>query len=108
MEELIEIGKPNGKKLLDIGCGTGELLLRLSKNYSCDGLDLSEEMLKIAHRKLKHRDVQFFMGDMVDFDTNKSYDIMVALFDTVNHILSVEDLESHFKSVYNSLTDLVF
>lgn len=105
VEELIEIGKPNGKKLLDIGCGTGELLLRLSKNYSCDGLDLSEEMLKIAHRKLKHRDVQFFMGDMVEFDTNKSYDIMVALFDTVNHILSVEDLESHFKSVYNSLTD---
>ena len=105
VESLIAEGKPNGKDLLDIGCGTGELLLRMAKNYRCHGLDLSEGMLKVADRKLKHRDVKLFLGDMVDFNTGFQYDIMVALFDTVNHILSTEELTSHFISVRNSLKD---
>ncbi len=103
VEELIQEGQPDGKKLLDIGCGTGELLLRMAKNYQCDGMDLSEEMLKIAQKKLKHRDVKLFLGDMVEFDTGYKYDIMVSLFDTVNHLTSVEELESHLESVKNSL-----
>ncbi|MDH6458460.1 cyclopropane fatty-acyl-phospholipid synthase-like methyltransferase [Fusobacterium sp. PH5-7] len=105
VEGLIAEGKPQGKALLDIGCGTGELLLRMAKNYKCHGLDLSEGMLKIADRKLKHREVRLFLGDMVDFNTGFQYDIMVALFDTVNHILSTEELTSHFISVKNSLKD---
>lgn len=103
VEELICEGQPNGKRLLDIGCGTGELLLRMAKNYQCDGMDLSEEMLKIAQKKLKHREVKLFLGDMVEFDTGYKYDIMISLFDTVNHMVSVEELESHFKSVADSL-----
>lgn len=103
VEELIQEGQPNGKRLLDIGCGTGELLLRMAKNYQCDGMDLSEGMLKVAQRKLKHREVKLFLGDMVEFDTGYRYDIMVSLFDTVNHILSLEELESHLKSVEKSL-----
>ena len=105
VEELIKEGQPNGKTLLDIGCGTGELLLRMTKNYQCDGMDLSEEMLKIAQRKLKHREVRLFLGDMVEFDTGYKYDIMVSLFDTVNHMVSVEELESHLESVLNSLNN---
>lgn len=103
VEELIEKGSPDGKRLLDIGCGTGELLLRMAKNYQCDGMDISEEMLKIAQKKLKHREVKLFLGDMVEFDTGYRYDIMVSLFDTVNHLVSLEELEEHFKSVKNSL-----
>ena len=103
MEELIKEGKPNGNTLLDIGCGTGELLLRMAKNYKCDGMDLSEDMLKIAFKKLKHREVGLFLGNMIDFDTGKTYDIMVSLFDTVNHILTLDELECHLKSVYKSL-----
>lgn len=103
VEELIIQGNPDGKRLLDIGCGTGELLLRMAKNYQCDGMDLSEEMLKIAQKKLKHRDVKLFLGDMVEFDTGFRYDIMVSLFDTVNHMVSQEELISHFQSVENSL-----
>lgn len=103
MEELIKEGKPNGNTLLDIGCGTGELLLRMAKNYKCDGMDLSEDMLKIAFKKLKHREVGLFLGNMIDFDTGKTYDIMVSLFDTVNHILTLDELDCHFKSVYKSL-----
>ena len=62
-------------------------------------------MLKVAEKKLKHRNVRLYLGDMVDFNTGFQYDVMISLFDTVNHILSVEELISHFKSVKNSLKD---
>ena len=55
VESLIAEGKPDGKTLLDIGCGTGELLTRMAKNYQCHGMDLSEGMLKVADKKLRHR-----------------------------------------------------
>lgn len=105
VESLIAEGKPDGKMLLDIGCGTGELLTRMAKNYQCHGMDLSEGMLKVADKKLRHRNVRLYLGDMVDFNTGFQYDIMVSLFDTVNHVLSVEELISHFKSVERSLKD---
>ena len=34
VESLIAEGKPEGKMLLDIGCGTGELLTRMAKKLS--------------------------------------------------------------------------
>lgn len=105
IEELIAIEKPEGNRLLELGCGTGELLLRMAKNYRCDGLDLSPEMLTIAQKKLKHRDVKLFLGDMVEFSTGEKYDIILAMFDTVNHLVSIEELEEHFKSVKASLNN---
>jgi len=46
-------------KILDIGCGPGELVLDLSKNFNCIfGIDISEEMIKIGSNKLKAQNIQ--------------------------------------------------
>lgn len=105
IEELIKRYNPDAKNLLDLGCGTGETLIRLKEKFSCEGLDLSEDMLKIAHKKLKNSGVPLFLGDMREFDTRKKYDVIISLFDTVNHLTSLEDLDDLFKSVKNSLND---
>lgn len=105
IKKIIEKYNPNGKTLLDLGCGTGETLLRLKDDFICDGLDLSEDMLKIAQKKLKKSGVNLFLGDMREFDTNKKYDIIISLFDTVNHLTSLEDLNDLFKSIRNSLNE---
>lgn len=102
---LIEQYNPEGKELLDLGCGTGETLLRLYEKYSCEGLDLSEDMLKIANKKLKNKKVPLFLGDMREFNTGKKYDIIISLFDTINHLTSLKDLEDLFKSINNNLTE---
>lgn len=46
----------NGKRLLDLGCGTGELAIRLAeKGFDVTGVDLSEQMLTIAQMKAEER-----------------------------------------------------
>lgn len=91
--------------LLDVGCGTGEMGMRFVEKFQYSGLDLSEEMLKIAHKKLKNRGVQLYHGDMTDFNLHQEFDVAVALFDTVNHLVSLEELTSHFYCMRRTLKD---
>ena len=43
------LNKYNCKRILDVGCGTGNHLVRLVEyGFKCVGLDIHEEMLNIA------------------------------------------------------------
>jgi len=59
---LVEINK----KVLVLGCGTGELLAALEPSYGV-GIDLSAGMLKIARESFPH--IEFIQGDMEDPST---------------------------------------
>ena len=53
---LNELQQLDFQKILDVGCGTGEILKSIKERYSFAqlyGLDISEEMLKQANDKLK-------------------------------------------------------
>ena len=45
--------KSEGKGLLDVACGTGGHLKFLKSNFSCTGIDINDEMLKIAKKKVR-------------------------------------------------------
>ena len=56
MLKHLEIKK--NSRILDAGCGTGNLLILLSKldkNLNLKGIDISKEMLKTAGKKLKNK-----------------------------------------------------
>ena len=40
---------------------------------------------------------------MREFSTGETYDIIVSLFDTVNHLTSLEDLDDLMNSIYSNL-----
>ena len=62
--------KSKGKDLLDVACGTGNLMLELKKlGFNVFGLDLNKEMIKIAKKKIKTK-AKFYIGDMKNF-TNR-------------------------------------
>ena len=55
--------KNNCKSILEVGCGAGHRgKLFKDKGYEYLGLDISEEMLRIARRK--YPDVRFVQGDV--------------------------------------------
>jgi len=78
-----------GKKILEVGCGNGNLLKLFSKiNKDLSGSDFSEDYLKKA--KIKNPGIKFFKGDLTDQAFWKSYE---NSFDTIICSEVIEHLE---------------
>lgn len=69
-----------GKKLLDVGAGTGRLSVELYKmGAEVTALDLSEEMLKELNKKNRHISVVIGEAERMPFP-DQSFDIVCAAF----------------------------
>lgn len=104
IETIIKEKKIAGRDVLDLGCGTGEIAIRLKKNgYNVLGVDISDEMLAIAGEKIENMglDIPLAIHDMRKFKLPVGFDIILSLFDTVNYLSSVNELEKTFKAVYS-------
>jgi len=80
----------NGKRLLDVGCGTGAHLTYLSKKYTCTGVDVNPGILSIA--KKKHPKVTFVKQDMRNLQVNQQFDAVVSLFSAIGYLKRESDL----------------
>ena len=72
----------NALKILDVATGTGKQAFAFAKKgYEVIGIDLSEEMLKVAHKKNKYGNVKFEVADATDlpFEDNR-FDISCVSF----------------------------
>lgn len=105
INEIISKKGINGKNILEMACGTGNLTKELlGLGYSVDGFDSSEEMLALAGNKLrKHRGLRLFNMDMRSFKMDRSYDAVVAACDSINYILDERDLEKTFVNTFRHL-----
>jgi ubiquinone/menaquinone biosynthesis methyltransferase len=57
--------------VLDIACGTGDICFKLQKKYSKNnlnitGIDFSENMLDIARKKNKYKNIEFLKADALN------------------------------------------
>jgi SAM-dependent methyltransferase len=82
---------PEGGEFLDIGCAKGEFIYFL-KEKNCKlnftGLEYSEELISLAKKEPRLRDVTFVQGDARDFDLNKQFDCalmagVLSIFDDI-------------------------
>jgi len=103
LEEIIQRLNPEAKSLLEIACGTGNVLKPLSSRYEVAGLDLSPKMLDVAKTKLPN--VPFYEGDMTKFELDKKFDIILCIFDSINHLVEFDQWEATFDSVKAHLND---
>jgi SAM-dependent methyltransferase len=88
--------------VLDLGCGTGlaiDYLQIPTENYF--GIDLSKEMLEIAQEKNPKHD--FKLESITKLNLNKSFDVIIMVFDTLNHLLSEQDWIQAFRVAYSHL-----
>ena len=101
-ERLVLAGLPAGASILDLCCGTGRLARVLAdRGYRVTGLDGSAEMLRYARQNAP--DVQFLLDDARTFVASERYDAVVSVFDSLNHILSLDELTDTFRCVSRAL-----
>ncbi|HHU72877.1 MAG TPA: class I SAM-dependent methyltransferase [Clostridiales bacterium] len=94
----------HGGLLLELGCGTGSMTRRLSnKGYDVIGIDSSEEMLAIARDKTEDSSILYLCQDMREFELYGTVAAVVSVCDSMNYILSEEDLIKIFRLVNNYL-----
>ena len=107
--QILELHGIKDRTLLDLACGTGVCLkLWWKRGYKIIGLDKSLEMLTICRNRLAPLDdgrIHLINGDMRYFTLAQSVPIVTCLYDSLNYLLTEEDLFSCFQRVYDSLAE---
>jgi cyclopropane fatty-acyl-phospholipid synthase-like methyltransferase len=91
-------------RLLDIGCGRGELVIYHALNGGeATGVDFSDEAIKLAKSKASELNAgcKFQLSSFEKIDEEIKYDRIVSI-DFIEHI-SVEEGKAFFKKCYNLL-----
>lgn len=97
---------PNAERFLDVGCGTGSLSILLAKEgLNVTGIDLSSDMLTVAKEKAENEKVplSLFQQDMRELEGLGLYDCVTILCDSLNYVLTEEDVKRSFLSAWNHL-----
>src|SRR5215467_8618666 len=94
--DLLKILEPHGlrgKRLLDVGCGTGKSFLEmLPRGWQVTACDISPAMLELARAKAGDA-VEFAVADMLELPRFGEFDLVWALDDAINYLLSRGELE---------------
>lgn len=96
-----------GKGLvLELGCGTGNMTRKMAdKGYDMIGIDLSKDMLSIARQRSEDRGdgILYLCQDMREFELYGTVSAVICVCDSINYMLSEEDLSKVFHLVSNYL-----
>lgn len=101
---LQKAGIGQGELILDLGCGTGNLMLPLLKEgYDLIGVDISPEMLCEARDKCM--DEEFFplllCQDMTELDLYGTVKAALCCLDSFNYLIEDGELEKVFALLHN-------
>lgn len=99
---------PPAAHVLECGCGTGEITLRLKRmGFDIAATDISSDMLAVASEKARHGGLRipFLQMDMRCLSFPKRFDAVIAPCDCVNYLTSLSDAERFFSSAYSVLKD---
>ena len=114
IDRMLQKHGSSGKRLLDLGCGTGCISIPLAqRGYLVTGVDISEEMLAAAREKSRalQLDIDWRKQDLTSlqlFDeagNEMVFDVAIATFDVFNHLTEPEDLQMLFHTLNPLLAD---
>lgn len=84
---------PDGATVLEVGCGTGEVLASTYPKHGV-GIDISSEMTKLATDKFSN--LTFINSPIEDLELDQKFDYIIMV-DVIDHVYDVMDV---FKSLY--------
>ena len=93
---------PAGAKVLDLCCGSGHVTKELVvREYAVTGIDSSAELIALARQKMPTTD--FRVQDARELQLEARYGAALSTFDSLNHILQLDQLRKVFEGVYQAL-----
>jgi len=102
LEELFFSKISAGSRVLDLCCGSGHVTKELlARGYAVTGVDLSRALVERARQALPT--AEFLVQDARDLRLEAIYDAAISTFDSLNHILTAEDLQKVFARVRKHL-----
>lgn len=89
---LLKKFAPDAKHLADLGCGTGKhAALLTAYGYTEHGVDMSEDMLKLAEKRAEGNNrLSFQCASLQDFTLEEPVDAVTALF----HVMSYQSTDT--------------
>jgi tRNA (cmo5U34)-methyltransferase len=93
-------------KLLDLGCGTGNVTKTAKKkfpNSMIDCIDIAENMIQMAKIKLEdYDDIKYHVGDFSEVDFKEKFDVIVSSL-ALHHIKTDTDKRKFYIKIYELL-----
>lgn len=91
MEIIQARGESGGNDMLEAACGTGRYIQHFNQHFNVDGFDLSAEQVQEAQKKFP--DNHLFQADMLTFESEKPYDVVLCLFSSIGYVQTKEGLD---------------
>lgn len=106
--EYVEATRRKGQpiRMLEPACGSGRLLCEMaSRDMDCTGFDLSDGMLRFAHKRMVDRNVKAkaVNADMADFSFKQKFDLAYCGVSTFKYLLTESDARSHLQCIAEAL-----
>ena len=90
--------------VLDLACGTGSMTRTLARRgYDMIGVDGSENMLAQAYAASEGGRILYLLQDMRSFELYGTVGAVTCCLDSVNYLLTPEDVKKTFSGVHNYL-----
>lgn len=96
-----------GKRIIDIGCGTGLLSVKLAKMGGfVTGVDISPDMISIAKQRAEALSlpITFAEQPMQQLEGFEGFDVAVIAIDSLNYVIEHEEVMATLAKIYQALS----
>jgi SAM-dependent methyltransferase len=101
-------GEAGASSVLELGCGTGRLLLPLAAaGYAVTGIDIAHPMLRIAEEKAARAGLVATLvhGDVRSFKLDARFGLIAFPHNSIGHLHTFADLRACLRRVHEHLRD---
>jgi ubiquinone/menaquinone biosynthesis C-methylase UbiE len=94
---------PEGSRVLEVGCGTGDLLNAVNPSVGV-GVDFSENFLSIARSKYPH--LHFINANASEFSTSESFDFII-ISDLLTSLWDIQKVLNNLRNLTSPHTKII-